>query len=105
MHPPGGLLILSLGTGWWLSGRALRPVRQITATAQDISATDLSRRIALDGPRDELKTLADTVDDMLGRLESAFVSQRQLVDDASHMIVVIDQRGRVSVRTDERCVA
>src|SRR5687767_9029619 len=37
----GGLLILSLGTGWWLSGRALRPVRRITATAQDISATDL----------------------------------------------------------------
>ncbi len=79
-----GLFLVSLGTGWWLSGRALRPVRQITTTAQEISATDLSRRIALDGPRDELKTLADTVDDMLGRLESAFVSQRQLVDDASH---------------------
>ncbi|MEV5963366.1 HAMP domain-containing sensor histidine kinase [Kribbella sp. NPDC051952] len=79
-----GLFLVSLGTGWWLSGRALRPVRRITATAQEISATDLSRRIALDGPRDELKTLADTVDDMLGRLESAFVSQRQLVDDASH---------------------
>lgn len=80
----GALFVVSLGTGWWLSGRALRPVRRITATAQDISATDLSRRIALDGPRDELRTLADTVDDMLGRLESAFVAQRQLVDDASH---------------------
>jgi signal transduction histidine kinase len=80
----GGLFLLSLGTGWWLSGRALRPVRRITATAQEISATDLSRRIALTGPPDELKTLADTVDDMLGRLESAFVTQRQLVDDASH---------------------
>jgi signal transduction histidine kinase len=79
-----GLLVVSLGTGWWLSGRALRPVRQITATAQDITATDLSRRIALDGPRDELRTLGDTVDEMLDRLEGAFVAQRQLVDDASH---------------------
>jgi signal transduction histidine kinase len=80
----GALFLVSLGTGWWLSGRALRPVRRITATAQEISATDLSRRIALDGPRDELRNLADTVDDMLSRLESAFLAQRQLVDDASH---------------------
>lgn len=80
----GVLLLVSLGTGWWLSGRALRPVRRITATAQDISATDLSRRIALEGPKDELRNLADTVDEMLERLESAFVAQRQLVDDASH---------------------
>ncbi|TWD81971.1 signal transduction histidine kinase [Kribbella amoyensis] len=80
----GVLFLVSLGTGWWLSGRALRPVRRITATAQEISATDLSRRIALDGPKDELRNLSDTVDDMLGRLESAFVAQRQLVDDASH---------------------
>ncbi|MFC6160640.1 sensor histidine kinase [Kribbella jiaozuonensis] len=79
-----GLFLVSLGTGWWLSGRALRPVRRITETAQEISATDLSRRIALEGPRDELRNLGDTVDDMLGRLESAFVAQRQLVDDASH---------------------
>ncbi|MFI6828117.1 sensor histidine kinase [Kribbella sp. NPDC050241] len=80
----GVLFLVSLGTGWWLSGRALRPVRRITATAQEISATDLSRRIALRGPHDELRNLSDTVDDMLGRLESAFVAQRQLVDDASH---------------------
>jgi len=73
-----------VGAGWWLSGRALRPVRRITEAAQELSATDLSRRIALDGPRDELRSLADTVDDMLERLESAFVAQRQLVDDASH---------------------
>ncbi|MFI5729598.1 sensor histidine kinase [Kribbella sp. NPDC051587] len=80
----GALFLVSLGTGWWLSGRALRPVRRITETAQEISATDLSRRIALEGPRDELRNLGDTVDDMLERLESAFVAQRQLVDDASH---------------------
>ncbi|WP_237742861.1 histidine kinase dimerization/phospho-acceptor domain-containing protein [Actinopolymorpha alba] len=80
----GGLFVASLGTGWWLSGRVLRPVRQITTAAQEISATDLSRRIALKGPRDELRTLADTVDGMLGRLEDAFAAQRQMVDDASH---------------------
>lgn len=80
----GALFLVSLGTGWWLSGRVLRPVRRITATAQEISATDLSRRIALQGPHDELRNLADTVDGMLGRLETAFLTQRQLVDDASH---------------------
>lgn len=80
----GGLLLVSLATGWWLSGRALRPVRRIAAAAQDISANDLTRRIALDGPRDELRTLADTVDGMLGRLEGAFAAQRQMMDDASH---------------------
>ncbi|MEV0788041.1 HAMP domain-containing sensor histidine kinase [Kribbella sp. NPDC050459] len=80
----GALFLVSLGTGWWLSGRVLRPVRRITATAQEISATDLSRRIALQGPHDELRNLADTVDGMLGRLETAFLAQRQLVDDASH---------------------
>lgn len=80
----GGLFVASLATGWWLSGRVLRPVRTITATAQEISATDLSRRINLQGPWDELRRLSDTVDDMLGRLEGAFASQRQLVDDASH---------------------
>jgi hypothetical protein len=47
----GALLLVSLGTGWWLSGRALRPVRRIAATAQEITATDLSRRIGLASPR------------------------------------------------------
>lgn len=80
----GGLFVVSLAIGWWLSGRALRPVRRITATARDISATDLSRRIALDGPRDELRELADTVDGMLARLDAAFSAQRTMVGDASH---------------------
>ncbi|CAM4014704.1 cell wall metabolism sensor histidine kinase WalK [Kibdelosporangium persicum] len=78
------LFVASLVVGWWLAGRALRPVRRITSTARDISATDLSRRIDLDGPRDELRELAETIDGMLGRLEAAFAAQRQLVDDASH---------------------
>lgn len=80
----GGLFVASLGIGWVLSGRALRPVGAIARTARDIQATDLSRRINLDGPRDELRDLADTIDSMLDRLEHAFRSQRQLIDDASH---------------------
>jgi signal transduction histidine kinase len=80
----GGLFIASLGIGWVLSGRALRPVGAITRTAREIQATDLSRRIDLTGPRDELGDLADTIDSMLDRLDHAFQAQRQLIDDASH---------------------
>ncbi|MEV0623387.1 HAMP domain-containing sensor histidine kinase [Nonomuraea sp. NPDC050404] len=79
-----GLYAASLGIGWVLAGRVLRPVRSITRTTEEIQATDLQRRIELHGPRDELKDLADTIDTMLDRLEEAFRAQRQLIDDASH---------------------
>ncbi|MCU1484408.1 MAG: integral rane sensor signal transduction histidine kinase [Actinomycetia bacterium] len=74
----------SLVLGWYLAGRALRPIHRITDTARRLSETNLDERIAMDGPNDELKELADTFDAMLGRLDSAFDSQRRFVANASH---------------------
>lgn len=78
------MFVISIAIGWWVAGRALRPVGAITATAQDITATDLSRRINASGPHDELRTLADTIDGMLERLDRAFRAERMLVEDMSH---------------------
>lgn len=80
----GLLFIGSLGVGWFVAGLVLRPVGRITSVAREISGTDLSRRIELDGPDDELKQLADTFDDMLGRLDHAFENQREFIHEASH---------------------
>lgn len=79
---PLTLLIAAAG-GYWLASRAMRPVRLITQTAQQIGETDLSRRLRLP-QRDELGELAATFDGMLDRLESAFMQQRQFTADASH---------------------
>lgn len=78
------LFVASIGVGWSVSGRVLRPIGRITDVARDIQATDLSRRINLEGPDDELKQLADTFDGMLGRIDDAFESQRQFIHEASH---------------------
>jgi signal transduction histidine kinase len=84
----GGALLLvtlaSVGAGWMVAGRALRPISRITATARSISDRTLDARIALAGPRDELRELADTFDSMIARLEGAFRSQRRFVANASH---------------------
>ncbi|HEY4024946.1 MAG TPA: ATP-binding protein [Candidatus Dormibacteraeota bacterium] len=80
----GVMAVVSIGLGWLVAGRVLRPLRTITIAARDISATSLHRRLALDGPRDELKELGDTIDGLLGRLERSFQSQRQFVANASH---------------------
>ena len=80
----GALFVASLGVGWVVAGRVLAPIGRITSVARDIQATDMSRRIELPGPEDELKQLADTFDAMLARLDAAFAAQRQFVADASH---------------------
>jgi signal transduction histidine kinase len=80
----GFMTIGSVLMGWLLAGRALRPVRQMTAATQQISAHNLNERLAVTGPDDELKLLGDTIDDLLERLEAAFSAQRRFVANASH---------------------
>ncbi|MBN2113263.1 MAG: HAMP domain-containing protein [Acidimicrobiia bacterium] len=74
----------SLGTGWVVAGRVLRPVGEITRVAREIQASDLSQRINLTGPDDELKRLADTFDGLLGRIETGVEDQRRFIQDISH---------------------
>jgi signal transduction histidine kinase len=79
-----GLVLLSLAIGWLISGRLLRPLRTITATARDISASNLDRRLALSARHDEFAELGETLDSLFGRLEASFESQRRFVANASH---------------------
>lgn len=78
------MAIISGLLGWVVAGRVLRPLRTITAATQQISEASLHRRLALAGPRDELRQLADTIDGLLMRLEGAFEAQRRFVANASH---------------------
>ena len=78
------MALASIGLGWLMAGRALRPVRTMSARARGISERNLHERLALQGPDDELKELGDTFDGLLGRLEGAFESQRRFVANASH---------------------
>ncbi|TAK64721.1 MAG: HAMP domain-containing protein [Dehalococcoidia bacterium] len=78
------MTVASMGLGWIVAGRVLRPLRTITSAAREISANNLHERLALGGPEDELKELGDTIDGLLGRLEGAFSAQRQFVANASH---------------------
>lgn len=75
---------LALALGWLIAGRTLRPIRTITRAARRISARNLNERLALSGPRDELKELGDTLDGLFGRLDTAFEAQRHFVANASH---------------------
>ncbi|MFE4335344.1 sensor histidine kinase [Streptomyces sp. NPDC056831] len=79
-----GLSVIAFAFGYAMAGRVLSPLGRITRTARRVAGTDLSRRIELDGPDDELKELADTFDDMLDRLERAFTAQQRFVGNASH---------------------
>jgi signal transduction histidine kinase len=79
-----GGLVLAVALGWVLAGRALRPLHQVTETATRIAERSLHERIALAGPDDEVKELADTIDEMLERLDRSFDAQRRFVANASH---------------------
>jgi signal transduction histidine kinase len=80
----GIMALVSIGLGWLMAGRALRPVRTMGLRARGISERNLHERLALEGPNDELKELGDAFDGLLSRLESAFESQRRFVANASH---------------------
>ncbi|WP_250004744.1 HAMP domain-containing sensor histidine kinase [Actinoplanes sp. M2I2] len=85
----GGLALAGVGVAgvwlaWLAAGRTLRPLNEITATARRVAGRNLHERIGLTGPRDELRKLADTFDDMLGRLDAAFAAQRRFAANASH---------------------
>lgn len=75
---------VALGIGWLIAGRVLRPLRTITATAREISATNLHQRLTVAGPDDEFRQLGDTLDGLFGRLEASFQAQRHFVANASH---------------------
>jgi signal transduction histidine kinase len=78
------MVVASMALGWLLAGRVLRPLQTITTAARELSASSLHERLALAGPDDELRELGDTFDELLGRLETSFESQRQFVANASH---------------------
>jgi signal transduction histidine kinase len=91
----GIMTVISMVLGWVLAGRLLRPLRTITASVRDISATNLHLRLTMTGPADELKELGDTFDGLLDRLESSFRAQRQFVANASHELRTPLARQRV----------
>jgi len=78
------MTVVSIWLGWLVAGRVLRPLRLITATTLRISQENLHERLDLPGPRDDLTDLADTIDGLLERMETAFDAQRRFVANASH---------------------
>jgi signal transduction histidine kinase len=78
------MALVSVVLGRLVAGRVLRPLRTMTAATRRISADNLHERLAVPGPADEVKDLADTIDELLGRLEGSFAAQRRFVANASH---------------------
>jgi signal transduction histidine kinase len=79
-----GAVVVAVALGWLIAGRFLRPLRKITATARDISVSNLSRRLSITGRDDEFAELGETLDDLFARLEASFQAQRHFVANASH---------------------
>jgi signal transduction histidine kinase len=92
-----GMAVISVGLGWLVAGRVLRPLRTMTTAARSISARNLDERLAIEGPGDELKELGDTFDGLLGRLEESFGAQRQFAANASHELRTPITRQRTMV--------
>jgi two-component system sensor histidine kinase VanS len=80
------MTVVSIALGWLIAGRVLRPLRTMTATTRQISERNLNERLALAGPRDELKDLADTIDGLLARLEAHVAEQQRFAANASHQL-------------------
>jgi len=78
------MAVVSVGLGWLVAGRVLRPLRTMVVTTRRISERNLDQRLGLEGPEDELKDLGDTIDGLLSRLQAAFQAQRRFVANASH---------------------
>lgn len=97
------LTLISVAVGWWLAGRLLNPLDRITATARRLSLSNLHERIALAGPRNELKDLADTFDAMLARLERSVDSQRRFIANAAHELrtPLATQRAAIQIGLDD----
>jgi signal transduction histidine kinase len=80
----GIMAVVATALGWFAAGRALRPLRRITESARRISATNLHERLAVQGPDDDLRELADMIDGLFARLDASLHAQRQFVANASH---------------------
>jgi signal transduction histidine kinase len=94
---------ISIALGWLVAGRVLRPVRVISATARQISASNLDERLRLDGPDDEFRELAATLNDLLRRLGASFDSQQHFVANASHELrtPLTEERALLQVALDD----
>ena len=80
----GIMVVVAAALGWFVAGRALRPLRRITESARRISATNLHERLAIEGPDDDVRELADMIDGLFARLDASLQAQRQFVANASH---------------------
>lgn len=95
-----GVALLAIAIGWIVAGRVLAPLQEITGTARRVTEEHLGERIPVDGPRDELRALAETLNEMLDRLAESFEAQRRFVANASHEL-----RGPLTVIRSEAEVA